>query len=287
MADRRSPMLVVAALAAFCVWPGAGAAWAQQTGKPELHILVGFPAGGTVDAIARVVAEKMKNVAGATVLVDNRPGAGGLLAARALAAAPPDGSVMLLAGVSSIAIEPLIRPREALDPAKDLLPVSLVTEFEYGLAVANTLKVTSLKELVDWSRANPAQATFGSPGGGTLPHFFGVLFARSAGIDMLHVPYKGGAPLITDLVGGHIPAGVSPLTDYIEHHRGGRLRLLATSGARRSAATPDVPTFVEQGFDDAQVTAPFRVLGTREDACSDRRTAQSADCRGPAHGGCA
>ena len=214
---------------------------ARAEGK-ELRILVGFPPGGTVDAIARVVAEKLRSVSGATVLVDNKPGAGGFLAMKALVAAPPDGSVMLLAGVSSVAVEPLIRPHEAFDPAKDLAPVSLVSEFEYGFAVANSLNVRSVKELVEWTRAHPAQAAFGSPGAGSLPHLFGVLFIRSAGIDMMHVPYKGGAPLITDLVGGHIAAGVSPFTDYIEPHRGGRLRLIATSGVKRSAATPDVPT---------------------------------------------
>jgi tripartite-type tricarboxylate transporter receptor subunit TctC len=240
-----------------------GAAWAQQTGKPEqagkseLRILVGFPPGGTVDAIARVFAEKLRGASGAAVIVENKPGAGGFLAAKALAASPPDGSVLLLAGVSSVAIEPLIRPREGFDPVKDLAPVALVSEFEYGLAVASSLNVRSLKELVEWTRANPAQAAFGSPGAGSLPHLFGVLFVRSAGIDMMHVPFKGGAPLITDLIGGHIPTGVSPLTDYIEHHRGGRLRLIATSGAKRSATTPDVLTFLEQGFEQAQVTPVF------------------------------
>jgi tripartite-type tricarboxylate transporter receptor subunit TctC len=245
-------MLVVAALVAFLP-----AASAQDARKPEVRILVGFAAGGTVDAIARVVAGKLKDVGGATVLVENKPGASGLVATRALAASPPDGSVLLLAGVSSIAIEPLIGPREALGPAMDLVPITMATEFEYGLAVANDLNVRSLKELVEWMKANPARAAFGSPGAGSLPHFFGLLFARSAGINMTHVPFKGGGPLVTDLIGGHVPVGVSPLTDYIEHHRGGRLRLIATSGARRSSATPDVPTFSEQGFEDMQATLRF------------------------------
>lgn len=223
----------------------------------DLRILVGFPPGGTVDSIARVFAEKLKASSGGAVVVDNRPGAGGLLATKMLVAAPSDGSVLLLSAVSTMAIHALVRPEDGFDPARDVAPVSLATEFQYGLAVANALEVRDLKEFVAWAHANPSKAAFGSPGAGTLPHLFGVLFARSAGIDMIHIPFKGGAPLVTDLIGGHVPAGVSPATDYIEHHRSGRLRLIATSGDRRSSATPEVPTFVEQGFKDAQAQAYF------------------------------
>jgi tripartite-type tricarboxylate transporter receptor subunit TctC len=162
-----------------------------------------------------------------------------------------------LAGVGAMAIEPSIRPKEGFHPAKDLAPITLATRSEYGFAVANALHITNLLELVKWAKANPSNAAFGSPGAGSLPHLFGVLFARSAGIDIVHVPFKGGAPLVTDLIGGQIPAGVSPLTDYIEHHKNGKLRLLATSGATRSASTPDVATFIEQGFKEAEATIWF------------------------------
>jgi tripartite-type tricarboxylate transporter receptor subunit TctC len=223
------------------------AAWAQDARRPDVRILVGFAPGGTVDAIARVVAEKMRIVTGGSVLVENKPGAGGLVATKALVAAAPDGSVLLLAGVSTLAI----------DPDQDLAPVSLATEFEYGLAVASNVNVRSLKELVEWMKAGPSRAAFGTPGAGSIPHFFGLQFARSAGIAMNHVPYKGGGPLVTDVIGGHMPVAVSPLTDYIEHHRAGRLRVIATSGARRSPATPDVATFSEQGFEELAATARF------------------------------
>ena len=163
-----------------------------------------------------------------------------------------------MAGVSAVAIEPIIRPREQFDPTRDLAPITLATRSEYGLAVSNALNVRKLQELVQWARANPSKAAFGSPGAGSPPHLFGVLFVGSAEIDMLHVPFKGGGPLITDLIGGHIPAGVSPVTDFIEHHRNGKLLfLVATSGARRSASTPDVATFVEQGFKEAQAALWF------------------------------
>ena len=256
MRDRKVRMVFAASLAALCAQP-VWQARAQEAGKAEVRILVGFPAGGTVDAIARVVADKLKNAAGGPVLIENKPGAAGLVATKALLASPPDGTVPLLAGVSAVAIEPIIRPREQFDPTRDLAPITLATRSEYGLAVSNALNVRNLQELVQWARANPSKAAFGSPGAGSPPHLFGALFVGSAEIDMLHVPFKGGGPLITDLIGGHIPAGVSPVTDFIEHHRNGKLRLLATSGARRSASTPDVATFVEQGFKEAQAALWF------------------------------
>jgi tripartite-type tricarboxylate transporter receptor subunit TctC len=246
-------------LALLCAVGAAPLAIAQapEPGKGELRILVGFPPGGTVDAIARIVAEKLARETGQPVLVENKPGAGGHLATRALLSSAPDGKVILLAGVSNLVVDAALRPNERIDPARDLVPIGVATRFEYGFAVSNSLNVKDLREFVQWAGANPGKAAFGSPGAGSLPHFFGLLFARSAGVTLVHVPFKGGAPLITDLVGGHVPAGVSPLTDYIEQHKSGKLRLLATSGGRRSAATPDVATFSEQGYKDAEATLRF------------------------------
>ena len=249
-----SAVRILAAIALSCFVPTASA----KDDKPQdVRILVGYAAGGTIDALARVIVPKLKDITGAMVIVENKPGAGGLLATNALAAAPPDGSVLMIAGVTTIAIESLINKPGAIDPARDLVPVALATEFEYCVAVANRLNVRTLKELVEWMKAHPTEASFGSPGGGSLPHFFGLRFARSAGLDMTHVPFKGGGPLVTALMGGHIPLAISPLTDYIEPHRGGRLRLIATSGAVRSAVTPDVPTLSEQGYEDGQATLSF------------------------------
>jgi tripartite-type tricarboxylate transporter receptor subunit TctC len=247
-------MRVLAVVALGCLGPAASA---NEARTQDVRILVGFAAGGTIDALARVMAPRLKEVMGATVIVENKPGAAGLLASNALAAAPPDGSVLMIAGVTTLAIESFINKPGAFDPARDLVPVALATEFEYGVAVANRLDVRTLKELVDWMKAHPSEAAFGSPGGGSVPHFFGLRFARAAGLDMTHVPFKGGGALVADLIGGHIPLAVSPLTDYIEHHRGGRLRLIATSGAARSPATPDVPTVSEQGYEEGQATLTF------------------------------
>jgi tripartite-type tricarboxylate transporter receptor subunit TctC len=245
---------LLAAVAIGCFAPAASA---KDASTQDVHILVGYAAGGTIDSIARVMAPRLREVMGATVIVENKPGAGGLLASNALAAAPPDGNVMMIAGVTTLAIESLVNKPGAFDPARDLVPVALVTEFEFGVAVPNRLGVRNLKELVAWMKAHPGEAAFGNPGGGSLPHFFGLRFARAAGLDMTPVPFKSGAALATDLIGGHIPLAMSPLTDYIEHHRGGRLRLIATSGAVRSAATPDVPTITEQGFEGGQATLSF------------------------------
>jgi tripartite-type tricarboxylate transporter receptor subunit TctC len=256
---KRTSFHLSRALALLCAVAAAPFAMAQSqdAGKGELRILVGFPPGGTVDAIARIFAEKLTQQTGQPVMVDNRPGAGGHVATKALMAAPADGRMMMLAGVSNLAVDAATRSNEGFDAARDLAPISVATQFEYGFAVANALNVKDVREFIDWAKANPGNAAFGSPGAGSLPHFAGLLFAQSAGVNLVHVPFKGGAPLVTDLVGGHVPSGMSPLTDYIEQHKSGKLRLLATSGAKRSAATPDVATFGEQGYKEVETTLRF------------------------------
>jgi tripartite-type tricarboxylate transporter receptor subunit TctC len=165
--------------------------------------------------------------------------------------------VMLLAGIGNIVIEAAARPQEQFEPARDLAGIGVATRFELGFAVANDLDVRDLRGFIQWAAANPAKAAFGSPGSGSLPHFFGMMFARSAGVEIVHVPYKGGGPVVLDLVGGHLPAGVGPLNIYVEAHRAGKLRLLGSSGSKRSAATPDVATFGEQGYKDVEATLRF------------------------------
>ncbi|MDB5871478.1 MAG: transporter substrate-binding protein [Ramlibacter sp.] len=247
------------ALALSCALAAAPLAIAQSpdAGKGELRILVGFPPGDTIDAIARIIAEKLARERGQPVLVENRPGAGGAVAMKALLTSQPDGNVMLLAGLGNVAIEAAARPEEHFEPARDLAAIGVATRFELGLAVANNLDVRDLRGFIDWAAAHSTKAAFGSPGAGSLPHFFGLLFAQSAGVEIIHVPFKGGRPLATDLVGGHVPAGVAPLSIYLELHRTGKLRLLATSGGKRSPATPDVATFSEQGYKDVEATLRF------------------------------
>ncbi len=229
--------------ALFALIVATGAADAQQ----PLRILVGFPPGGSADVTARALADKLKEGLGLTIIVDNKPGAGGRVAADALKSSPADGMTLLLAPIGTTIILPITSSTLNYDPWKDFVQVSQVATFRFAMAVGPGTPAKTLSEYLAWARANPAKANFGSPGAGTLPHFFGVMLAKAAGVELTHVAYKGGAPKVTDMLGGHMPAGFDTPLEYAELHRSGKLRILALSGNGRSAAFPDVPTFVEAG----------------------------------------
>jgi len=236
--------LLAASLAAIT----PSVAHAQAPIKGPIRILVGFAAGGTTDVAARLMADRIKDAFGQPVVVENKAGAGGRIAAEALKSAAPDGATLLLAPIAVPVLAPLVFKQLGYDPAKDFAPVAQVANYQFGFAVSADHSARTLPEFVAWARVHPMQANFGTPGAGTLPHFFGVMIGQATGISMGHVAYKGIAPLASDLAGGQIPAGISALSDLIELHRGGRLRIIATSGARRSPLLPAVPTFREQGF---------------------------------------
>lgn len=227
-----------------------------QAGQPleSARVLCGFPAGGTTDAVSLRVADKLRPGYAKVVLVDNKAGAGGRLAVDELKRSPPDGSSLLLTPASMITLYPHIY-RNMTYTADDVTPVCtaglLVFGFGVGPAVPESVK--SLRDYLAWAKANPAAANFGSPGAGTAPHFVGALLAKESGIELNHVPYKGSAPGIQDLLGGQVPAFSSPIGDYLPHLKAGRLRLLATSGPQRSKLAPDVPTYTEQGFKQVQL----------------------------------
>jgi tripartite-type tricarboxylate transporter receptor subunit TctC len=216
--------------------------------QAPLRILVGFPPGGSADVMARALADKLKDGLGQAIVVDNKPGAGGRVAAGELKNAPADGQTLLLAPIGTTIILPLTVSSLAYDPWKDFAQVSQVATFRFAFAVGPAAPVKTMAEYLAWAKASPKNATFGSPGAGTLPHFFGEMFGKAAGISMTHVAYKGGAPKVNDMLGGHMPAGVDTPLEYAEHHRAGKLRILALSGEGRSAAFPDVPTFREAGI---------------------------------------
>lgn len=226
----------------------SGALSAAQAQAP-VKILVGFPPGGSADTTARLLADKLKDGLGQPFIVDNKPGAGGRVAAEALKASPPDGATLLLAPIGTTIILPLTVSRLSYDPSKDFSHVSQVASFRFAMAVGPAAPVKTLQEYLAWAKANPSKANFGSPGAGTLPHFFGVMMAKAAGVELTHVAYKGGAPKVNDMVGGHMPAGFDTPLEYAELHRSGKLRILALTGEGRSAAFPDVPTFREAGVD--------------------------------------
>jgi tripartite-type tricarboxylate transporter receptor subunit TctC len=217
----------------------------------QVKILYGFPAGSSGDAVARRVGEKLagtpytKN----TAVVDNKPGAGGRIALEALKAAPADGSVIGLSQVSALANYPYIYSKLNYT-AQDFAPISIGAIMQHGLAVGSMVpaSVKTVKDFLAWAKANPKDASYGSPGAGSTPHFLGALLGIHSGVELKHVPYRGSIPGVTDVVGGQIAAMVTPHGDFIANAKAGKLRILATSGPKRSPYVPDVPTFAEQGF---------------------------------------
>jgi len=243
MFNRRS--LMAAAAAAVAVQPFA--AWAQSG---ELaRVLVGFPPGGTTDAVARRVADKLRGHYAKTVLVDNKPGAGGRLAVDELKRSAPDGATLLLTPAAMVTLYPHLYSKLTYG-IDDVTPVCGVTSVVFGLAVGPAVpeSVKTLKDFLAWAKANTAQAAYGSPGAGSPPHMVGALLGKESGVDLQHVPFRGTAPGIQDLLGGQIASFSGPIGDYLPHLKTGKLRVLATSGPKRSRFLPDVATFTEQGF---------------------------------------
>ena len=226
---------------------------AQAQGSLDMaKILVGFPPGGTTDTLARRVADKLRGGYAGNVIIDNKPGAGGQIAISALKSAPADGSTLLLTPSSMLSVYPFTYAKlpYTLD---DLAPVSVACFFSHGFGVGPAVpaSVKTIKDFVAWAKANPDRANFASPAAGSIPHLTAALFNKLSKADLQHVPYKGSAPGIQDLLGGQVSSMCSPVGDYLPHLKSGRLRLLATSGPQRSPFTPDVPTFKEQGIDIA------------------------------------
>lgn len=215
-----------------------------------LHIICTGPAGSIPDTVARRSAEQLTGEYAQRVLVENRPGAAGQIAVNALKVAPADGSTLLLAQGAIATVYPYLYPKLAYDPAFDLQPVSLAGEMTLGLAVGPAVPgdVTTVRELIDWMRRNPQLANIGSPGTGTLPHLLAAMLFQQAGVGWQHVVYAGGPPALVDLMGGQIAALVLPEGLLRQHIASGRLRVLATSGAARTAQLPEVPSLTEAGY---------------------------------------
>jgi tripartite-type tricarboxylate transporter receptor subunit TctC len=248
--------------------------WAQSD-RP-LRILVGFPPGGSLDVVARLLAEKMKDELKRPVVVDNKPGAAGRIAAELLKNAPPNGDTVMLAPIVVPVLAPLVFSKLNYNPATDFLPVIHAASFHFGLAVPIDAPYKTLAEFMSWIKANPSKANFGMPGAGSLPHFFGLMIGREAAVEMVAVPFQGGAPLITALAGNQIACGIDVLGEQIELHRAGKLRILASSGAQRSKALPDVPTFRELGFNNIQAQSWFAMYAPAQTAATTVSTINAA-----------
>lgn len=213
------------------------------------RLIVGFPPGGPIDTVARLLADQMKDYA-PSMIVDNHPGAGGRLALQALKAAAADGSVLGLTPGDQLGLFPHVYKTLGYDPLRDFKPVTTVCTAPFAFVVGPTVPagVTTLAAFVDWCKANPQLATFGSSGAGTLPHFLGASFARQAGFKFVHAPYKGGTPAVQDLLAGQLPAGVFTLALVLAYVQQGTLRVLATTAPTRSTVLPAVPTVREAGY---------------------------------------
>lgn len=241
---RRQTLAGAAALTA-AGWP----LWAAAQGTETARVLCGFPPGGTTDAVSRRVADKLRGVLAAAVLVENKPGAGGRLAVEELKRSAPDGSTLLMTPASMITLYPHIYTKLTYG-IDDVTPVCTagIIEFGFGVGPAVPETVRNLKDFLAWAKANPAQANFASPGAGSPPHLLGALLSKESGVELRHVPYRGSAPGLQDLLGGQVASMSSPVGDYLQYLKAGKLRLLATSGAKRSRFTPEVATYMEQGF---------------------------------------
>ena len=220
---------------------------AAQEGS--VRMVLGFPAGATSDILSRLVAENMRQTLGQPVIVENKPGAGGRVANETVKAARADGTTLLMTPVATMSIFPHSFGDLRYDPFKDFAPVAHLSDFQLSLGVGASVPAKSLKEYVALVKKDPKMGYYASAAAGSIPHFLGVMFARTAGIEMTHVPYKGTAPALQALAAGEIAAATTLAADVGALVKGGRARLLAVSGATRDPAFPDVPTFKEQGYD--------------------------------------
>lgn len=242
LARRRSWLVAMAASCALAL-----PAWAQE--KPPLRVLVGFPPGGNVDFVARILADKLRTPLARPVLVENKPGAGSRIALAELKRLAPDGNTLAVSVDAPFTIFPHTVARLEFDAQKDFTPIARVATLDYAIAVAAQHPARNLREFMAWAAKHPKEASYASPGSGSGPSFVGQELARIFKVPLADVPYRGGQAANTDVIGGSIAATVGVLPDMVELHRGGKLRVLAVGGARRSPLLPDVPTLREQGID--------------------------------------
>jgi len=221
---------------------------AAQSSSATARMLVGFPPGGAVDILGRLFAGPMSEAIGSSVIVENRPGAVGQIAAQALKGAPPDGATLMLAPDATIIFRPQTLAKPPFDPLADFVPVAHTGNWSFALGVHAGLPVKTLADYSNWVKASPERAVFASSGAGGSTHFFGVLLGQTLGVPLRQVAYKGAGPAILDVVGGHVPATVQPLGPLLRHARAGKITVLAMSGKTRAASAPEVPTFAELGY---------------------------------------
>lgn len=249
-----------AALALCAAFAAAGAAHAAYPDKP-IRLVIPFPAGGGADSMARPLAAKLTTLLGQPVVLEHRAGAGGTIAAEATAAAAPDGYTLMFATVGTHAVNASLQARLRYDPVRDFTPIALTHIAPRVLVVHPSIPATTVKELIAHAKSKPGALTFGSSGNGGINHLSGELFKSMAGVDMVHVPYKGAAPAAVDLLGGRLSMTFDSIVVWSEHIRSGKVRALGVSGATRTAALPNVPTIAEAGLPGFETANWLGVLG--------------------------
>lgn len=248
---------------ALAICGSFGVAMAQSL-KP-IKILVGFPPGGGTDAAARILAEKLKDELGVAVIVENKPGAGGQIAAQALKAAVADGSTLFLSHDHTITILPMVLKNPGYAPAQDFVPVAGFATFVNAFAVSGGTPAKSFAEYLAWAKTQDGKGAVGIPAPASTPEFLVKVIADKFKLDLVSAPYRGSAPMMADMLGNQIGAGVASVPDFIENHKAGKVRIVAVLGAKRQAALPDVPTFSElgmSGLEDLPYYGIFAPAGT-------------------------
>ena len=251
--------LAMLALALSCSMASA------QASKP-IKLMVGFPPGGGTDAVARTLAEKLKDELGVTVVVENKPGAGGQLAAQALKASPADGTVLFLSHDHTISILPLVVKNPGFDSAQDFVPVAGFATFVNAFAVSGGTPAKSFNDYVAWVKAQAGgKGAVGIPAPASTPEFLVKVVGEKYKLDLVSAPYRGSAPMMADMLGNQIAAGVGSVPDFMENHKAGKVRIVAVLGGKRQASLPDVPTFTElglAGLEDLPYYGIFAPAGT-------------------------
>ena len=233
---------------------------AQPFPDKSIRFIVPFAAGGSSDTLARTLAQTLTDLVGQQVVVDNRPGANGNIGMEIAARAPADGYTIVLADIANLAIAPSLYARLPYDPVRDYAPVNLPATSPNVLCVHPSVQAKTLKELLTLAKENPRRITYASAGVGQVGHLTGEMLNQLAGVEMVHVPYKGSSQAVVDLVGGHIQVMFSAFSATLPHIRAGRLRALAVTGAKRSTPVPEVPTIAESGFPGFEAVSWYSVV---------------------------
>ena len=249
----------VALCFALIVLPGTVAAQAPYPARP-IKLIAPFPPGGGTDIFARLVATRLNQTTGWTIVVENKPGAAGSIGVEAAAKSAPDGYTLVMGQTSNLAINPSLYTKLAYDPLKDLTPVALVASTPLVLVASPKAKFKSLTEMVAAAKAKPEAISVASPGNGTVGHLTGEIFMRAAGIKLLHVPYKGASPALTDVLGGQVDVYFATAQSVAEHIKTGTLQALAVTSAKRLSVLPNVPTIAESGYKDFEAISWYGVL---------------------------